>query len=72
MLERQLIRCSDGHLYSATWIPLVCWRSVRLGYGRRLDRCPVGRHWRMAEVVDPGDLTEAEREQAERRYSGVR
>jgi hypothetical protein len=72
MPERQFIRCSGGDLYTATWLPGISWRSARLGMGRRLDRCPVCHRWRMAEAIDPGDLTDADLEQARQHYSGVR
>jgi hypothetical protein len=72
MAERQFIRCSDGHLYTASWVPGFSWRSARLGFGKRFDRCPIDHRWRMAQIVDPGELSEADIAQAEEHYSGVR
>jgi hypothetical protein len=70
MAEEKIIRCSDGHLYTARWIPLVSFRSVRLG-SRRLARCPVDGRWRLARSVDPGELGEAEIEEAKRHDAGT-
>lgn len=72
MAERQVIRCSDGHLYTATWIPTVGLRSIRLGPDMRIDRCPVDHRWRRARIVDPAGLTDAELARAREHYSGVR
>lgn len=58
------VRCSKGHLYTSTWIPGGSLKSVRLGLGRRYQRCPVGHHWAMTSRLDPQTMSEDEREQA--------
>ncbi len=59
----RIVRCKDGHLFTTTWIPLVSFKAVRLGW-RRFQRCPVGRHWTTVERVDEASLTPDELEQA--------
>jgi hypothetical protein len=66
MESRQVIRCSAGHLYTATWIPHVSLRDIRM------DRCPIDGRWQLARVVDPAELTDAELAEAQEHYSGVR
>jgi hypothetical protein len=65
MFERyqKVVRCSAGHLYTSIWMWGGSIKALRLG-SRRYQRCPVGRHWSMARVVDASSLTPAEREQA--------
>jgi hypothetical protein len=45
------VRCSRGHLFTTTWVPLASVKAVRLGR-RRFQYCPVGRHWALVEPVD--------------------
>lgn len=59
-------RCRDGHLFETPNLPLASLKAIRLG-GNRFQRCPVGKHWAMVSFVPPGELSEAEIEQA-RRY----
>ena len=54
-----IARCSAGHLFTSTWVPLASFKAVRLGR-KRYQRCPVGRHWAMIEKVDPATLSPAE------------
>jgi hypothetical protein len=54
-----IARCSAGHLFTSTWIPLGSFKAVRLG-SKRFQRCPVGKHWAVIVRVDPGTLTPAE------------
>jgi hypothetical protein len=58
-----IVRCAAGHLYSTIWIPSVSLKAVRLG-SRRYQRCPVGRHWAMTDLVDRATLSPAELEAA--------
>lgn len=58
-----IIRCSDGHLYTANWMPLAGVRSIRLG-PKRFARCPVDRRWRLMERVSPGELSDAQLQEA--------
>jgi hypothetical protein len=61
---QRIVRCSQGHLYTTTWMPFISLKSIRLG-SRRFQRCPVGHHWALTEQVDPGTLTEEERAAAQ-------
>ena len=65
------VRCSDGHLYTAKWIPLVGLRSVRLGQRNRFARCPIDRKWRMARRVDPETLSATEVMAARQHHVGL-
>jgi hypothetical protein len=58
-------------LRHAKWVPLVGLRSVRLGPGRRLARCPVDKHWRMTTQVDPTELAETQRAEADHHHAGL-
>lgn len=57
---RTIVRCRDGHLYTTIWVPLVSFKSVRLGM-TRFQYCPVGDHWSFVVPVKDSDLTDAER-----------
>jgi hypothetical protein len=55
------VRCSQGHLFTTTWIPGGSLKAVRLGFWR-LQWCPVGRHITLIRPVKNADLTEDERQ----------
>ena len=57
------VRCSAGHLFVTTWIPGVSLNALRW-FGKRFQRCPVGKHWVWVKPVDEPRLTEAERAEA--------
>jgi hypothetical protein len=59
----QIVRCSDGHLYTMSAASRLF--SVHLG-ARRLQRCAVDHRWRVAENVNPNDLSDAELTEARR------
>lgn len=61
---QRIVRCSKGHLYTTTWMPLVSFKAIRLGR-RRYQRCPVGHHWALAAPVDPDTLSDEERANAQ-------
>jgi hypothetical protein len=63
-MNRKIVRCSEGALYSTIWIPLVSLKALRLG-GRRRQRCPVHHKWEQVELVDPSRLTPEQRAEAE-------
>lgn len=65
MFERfdRPVRCGAGHLFTTIWIPLGSLKAVRLG-GRRLQRCPVGRHWTVVVPLDPATADAADLERA--------
>jgi hypothetical protein len=45
------VRCSAGHLFTTTWVPLGSLKAVRLG-GTRYQYCPVGHHWATVTRLD--------------------
>ncbi|MGD0198076.1 MAG: hypothetical protein ABSC56_09255 [Solirubrobacteraceae bacterium] len=59
----KVVRCSQGHLYTSTWMWGGSLKALRLG-NRRFQRCPVGHHWSMARLVDPATLSPQECEAA--------
>jgi hypothetical protein len=59
----QPVRCSEGHLFTTIWIPLVSFKSVRLGR-RRLQWCPVGAHWTSVVPIDASSAAPSELEAA--------
>jgi hypothetical protein len=61
----QVVRCSQGHLFTTLWVPGASFKAVRLGF-KRYQRCPVCKKWRMVEPVRDADLTDAERSEAAR------
>jgi hypothetical protein len=60
-----VVRCRDGHLFTTLWIPGASLKAIRLGW-YRFQRCPVGNHWSLVRPVRDVDLTDEEREAAER------
>jgi hypothetical protein len=64
-----VVRCRDGHLFTTTWIPMVSFKAVRLGYVR-WQYCPVGRHMTFVVPVRDDDLTDIERRTAEHNDDG--
>ncbi|KAF7555015.1 hypothetical protein G7Z17_g2479 [Cylindrodendrum hubeiense] len=58
-----IVRCSDGHLYTTVWVPMMSLKALRFG-SRRVQRCPVGHHWTTVVRVESGELTYAELEKA--------
>lgn len=58
-----VVRCSQGHLYTTIWIPLVSLKAIRLG-SQRYQRCPVGKHWALTRPVPEEERTEEERQEA--------
>ncbi len=57
MPNDEIFRCSDGHLYTATWVK-ASLLSLHLGFGRHIQRCPVDHHWRTASRVNVNELTD--------------
>ena len=66
---RVIVRCRDGHLFTTTWIPMVSFKAVRLGYVR-WQYCPVGRHMTFVVPVRDDDLTDIQRRSAQRNDDG--
>ena len=69
--ERVIVRCSRGHLYSTTWLPLGSFKAIRLG-NTRIQQCPICEKPRETVRVNIGELTPQEIERARRtRDSGI-
>lgn len=51
-----VVRCHKGHLFTTIWVPGASVKSIRLG-PRRVQWCPVGRHWSLVTLVDKSDLS---------------
>ncbi|WP_330305248.1 MULTISPECIES: hypothetical protein [unclassified Streptomyces] len=58
MPQKSIVQCAAGHLYTATWIPFVGFKSLRLTPSKRYARCPVGKHWAVVSRPDQSTLTE--------------
>jgi hypothetical protein len=63
-MNRRIVRCSSGGLFSTIWIPAVSLKAARLG-STRLQRCPIHHKWQLVKRVDPDTLTTQERTAAE-------
>jgi hypothetical protein len=57
------VRCRAGHLYTTIWIPGGSLKSLRL-LRRRLQWCPVGRHWSLVARLDRSTATADELREA--------
>jgi hypothetical protein len=57
MPDKEIFRCSDDHLYTASWVK-ASLLSLHLGVGKHVQRCPVDHHWRTARRVNANDLTD--------------
>lgn len=55
-MERTVVRCAEGHLFSTTSFPLQNLGPQRLGPGRLL-RCPVCARLRHSVPADPARLS---------------
>ena len=62
-MQRTIVRCSRGALYSTIWNPWGSLKAIRLG-PVRIQRCPVHHRWEKTRRVDPGALTPRQLEQA--------
>ena len=51
-----VVRCHEGHLFTTIWVPGASVKSIRLG-PRRVQWCPVGRHWSLVALVNKADLS---------------
>ncbi|MET7890449.1 hypothetical protein ACGFY3_17840 [Streptomyces mirabilis] len=71
MAGKTIVRCSAGHLFTATWIPLIGIKSIRLTPSRRYARCPVERHWGMVTKTDSMNLSQAELASAQAHDAGL-
>ena len=54
--DEVIVRCTRGGHYRTRWLPLVSFKSIRLG-AYRLQRCPVHQRWEMTSIVEDEDLT---------------
>lgn len=62
-MTRSIARCSEGHLFSTIWIPLVSFKAIRMG-SDRWQKCPLCRKFRRVSLVDKDSLSSSETEQA--------
>ncbi|MBV8217991.1 MAG: hypothetical protein JO325_05985 [Solirubrobacterales bacterium] len=51
-----IVRCHKGHLFTTIWVPGASVKAIRLG-PRRIQWCPVGRHWSLVTLVRRSDLS---------------
>jgi hypothetical protein len=61
---KTIVRCSNGHLFTTTWIEGGSLKAIRIGPRTRYQRCPVGNHWTIVHPVKDEELTEEERRSA--------
>jgi hypothetical protein len=62
-----IVRCRRGHLFTTVWIPGASLKAIRLG-SRRVQYCPVGRHWSIVVAVPESELTSEEAWRARDRH----
>ena len=65
-----VVRCRQDHLFTTIWLPGASLKSLRLG-SRRVQWCPVARHWSLVQLVRESDLSGRERRNA-RKHKDVR
>jgi hypothetical protein len=58
---KTIVRCSQGHLFTTTWVAGTSFMAVRLGLLTRYQRCPVGKHWAVVHPVKEEDLSDEDR-----------
>ncbi len=69
--NEKIVRCDAGHLFRTVWVPFASFKALRW-FGRRFQRCPVGRRWSWARRVEPSSLSADEFKEAyARRDSGI-
>lgn len=63
-MAARILRCSDGHLFSATQLKLIVLSAHFVD--KVWLRCPVDRKWRMADKIGASGLSETELYEARR------
>ena len=58
---KTIVRCSQGHLFTTTWIAGTSFMAFRLGLLTRYQRCPVCKHWAVVHPIKDEDLTDEDR-----------
>ena len=58
-----MVRCRHGHVFMTRWT-----MTPEQSEAPRVQRCPVCHHWTPVTLVRDSDLTDAERQQAQRRW----
>ena len=58
-----IVRCRQGHVFTTIWLPGASVKSLRLG-SRRVQWCPVGRHWSLVKLVRESELSSRQRRAA--------
>jgi hypothetical protein len=64
-----IVRCGRGHLYRTTVIPWWLSPVTRVIPSKRIQWCPIGRHWTMATHVPASRLTPAEIAEARKHFA---
>lgn len=59
MMERTIVRCSEGGLYSTIWWKWGSLKAVRLG-PLRVQRCPIHHRWEKPRRANIDELTATE------------
>ncbi len=55
-MERKIVECEQGGLFSTIWVPFVSLKAVRLG-SKRLQRCPIHKKWEKVHRVETSTLS---------------
>ncbi|GAB2645177.1 hypothetical protein GCM10027169_11470 [Gordonia jinhuaensis] len=63
-MERTIVRCERGGLYSTLWWPWGSFKAIRLG-PTRIQRCPIHHKWEKTRQVDVRELSPSEIADAE-------
>lgn len=59
----RVVKCSEGHLYTTMWVPMVSLKALRFGQ-QRFQYCPIDKHWSWVERVDEAKLPTEELKEA--------
>jgi hypothetical protein len=62
-MNSEIVRCSQGAYYESLWVPLISFKSIRLG-SYRLQKCPVHGKWELATIVPEDEISEKVRKEA--------
>lgn len=63
MAKWTIVECEQGALFSTRWVPLISFKSARVG-NRRFQRCPVHKRFEFVMRADESRLSNAERDSA--------
>jgi hypothetical protein len=68
--DNVVVRCSEGHLFTTTWIPMMSFKAIRLGLVG-FQYCPLCDHATFITPVRNSELTDRERHIAEQHHDGL-